>query len=276
MAKSRVRILEEVAAEVLVASAHTCCKCEERGAPVQIHHIDENPANNDPTNLAVLCLRCHDETQTTGGFARKLSAADVRLYRDNWVARVARRRLDADAIFVRHATGPLPQPTSTASTGLLPKGKTALAGSLTPGKIESYIDELPDIRSEAYGKVRHIWFSGNTIEINRSIYSVIEVVQRIWLQLAGTFPKLHFDGLSPYEYLDQYLEQRYVWHHALAEPHGRGTGGTIVSQLVNKGVLRDLEIAVVDMVRSIWGLGHSASASDAWLARWKATRITRP
>jgi hypothetical protein len=65
--KIRISVPEEVAAEVLVASDHTCCKCEERGLPVQIHHIDENPANGDPLNLGVLCLRCHDETQVKGG-----------------------------------------------------------------------------------------------------------------------------------------------------------------------------------------------------------------
>jgi hypothetical protein len=77
--------------------------CENRGAPVQIHHIDDDPGNNDPANLAVLCLICHRETQISGGFARNLSPAEDRLCRDQWVQRVAKRRRDGDALVVRTA-----------------------------------------------------------------------------------------------------------------------------------------------------------------------------
>ena len=37
---------------------------------LQIHHIDEDHANNDPLNLAVLCSADRDATQTRGGFGR--------------------------------------------------------------------------------------------------------------------------------------------------------------------------------------------------------------
>lgn len=34
--------------------------CEECGAvKTERHHKDENPANNDPGNIAILCRRCH-------------------------------------------------------------------------------------------------------------------------------------------------------------------------------------------------------------------------
>ena len=63
MAKDRVPIPPEIAAELLFASDHTCCVCRDRGRAVQIHHIDEDPANNTEENLSVLCLLCHDDTQ---------------------------------------------------------------------------------------------------------------------------------------------------------------------------------------------------------------------
>src|SRR6266487_675808 len=52
MAKARIPIPSETAASVLFRSDRTCCICRERGKPNQIHHIDEDPANNDPANLA--------------------------------------------------------------------------------------------------------------------------------------------------------------------------------------------------------------------------------
>jgi len=84
--KNRVEIPPEVSARVLFESDRICCICRQK-RPVQIHHMDENPANNDPENLAVLCLDCHRDTQIRGGFDRKLDEGQVRLYRDDWLGR---------------------------------------------------------------------------------------------------------------------------------------------------------------------------------------------
>jgi hypothetical protein len=85
---ARRDIPEDVAAEVLFRSDRCCCVCRVRGRPTQVHHIDGNPANSVPENLAVLCLECHNDTLLRGGFDRKLDAAQVTLYRDDWYAKV--------------------------------------------------------------------------------------------------------------------------------------------------------------------------------------------
>lgn len=74
-------------------SDRTCCVCRSPGKPVQIHHIDDDPSNNDIKNLAILCLDDHNLTQLNGGFGRQLDADQVRLYRDNWVQTVSQRRV---------------------------------------------------------------------------------------------------------------------------------------------------------------------------------------
>lgn len=83
---------EDIAAKVQFFSDRTCCVCREKGKPVQIHHIDGDETNNDDSNLAVLCLDCHHETQIRGGFARKLDAEQIKLYRDNWYSIVSSKR----------------------------------------------------------------------------------------------------------------------------------------------------------------------------------------
>jgi hypothetical protein len=97
MAKARVVIPPETAARVLFAHDRTCCVCRQHAKPVQIHHIDDNPSNNDMMNLAVLCFDCHRETQIRGGFDRKLDADQVTLYRDDWLRLIARKRVEEEA-----------------------------------------------------------------------------------------------------------------------------------------------------------------------------------
>lgn len=93
MPKKRVPIPKVDAAKVLFASDRTCCVCREPGKRVQIHHIDDDPSNNEHSNLSVLCFECHGDTQTTGGFGRQLDAEQVRLYRDDWHQIVTNRRV---------------------------------------------------------------------------------------------------------------------------------------------------------------------------------------
>jgi len=90
--KQRIEIPKPLKVEVLFASDRTCCVCRVKGKPTQIHHIDENPANNAFTNLAVLCFDCHNLTQVRGGFHNKLDAAQVIRYRDDWLNKVSMMR----------------------------------------------------------------------------------------------------------------------------------------------------------------------------------------
>ncbi|UDY22932.1 HNH endonuclease signature motif containing protein [Nocardioides sp. Kera G14] len=96
--KNRVPIPAHVAAEVLFLADRTCCVCRDRNRPVQIHHIDDDPGNNLVQNLSVLCLECHRETQISGGFDRKLDAAQVTLYRDDWLRVVADARATSGSL----------------------------------------------------------------------------------------------------------------------------------------------------------------------------------
>jgi len=263
MAKKRSPIPKDVAARVMFMSDNTCCKCEERLAPVQIHHIDENPANNELNNLAVLCLTCHNETQIRGGFARQLTPDSVRLFRDAWVARVAKRRQDADRLFIERSAGgtrygSLQSPLDDIT--IIPRSS-----------LSDYIENMPDVLSTAYRKVRREW-SGNTLDMMRAAYNVTEVVRQMWLQLANSFPYRHFSHLTPAEYLTQFMEMRYTWSRALAESHGPGTGGTIASILVARGVLEDMEASVVELRDAVVGLGESVADRQGWTRRWRTAK----
>lgn len=90
--KNRTEIPSDLAARVLFESDRTCCICRDRSRFIQIHHLDGNPNNNVDGNLAVLCFDCHRDTQIRGGFDRKIDAAQITLYKKDWLIRVAERR----------------------------------------------------------------------------------------------------------------------------------------------------------------------------------------
>lgn len=60
MPKTRVSIPVAIKNQLKAEYDHKCCMC---GLPVtmhlHIHHIDENPSNNDVLNLLPLCPNCH-------------------------------------------------------------------------------------------------------------------------------------------------------------------------------------------------------------------------
>jgi hypothetical protein len=95
MAKDRTDIPPEIAGHVLFLSDRTCCVCRDGNKGPQIHHIDGDPTNHDPENLAVLCREDHGATLVTGGFVRKLDAHQIVLYRDRWLADVERMRAES-------------------------------------------------------------------------------------------------------------------------------------------------------------------------------------
>jgi hypothetical protein len=110
----RTPIPAHIAARVLFSSDRTCCICRAPGKAVQIHHIDGDPSNHDLSNLAVLCLEHHRDTQIQGGFDRKLDAHQIILYRDDWEALIARRRASREVSSEAHDSTDVEAATSIA------------------------------------------------------------------------------------------------------------------------------------------------------------------
>jgi len=96
MPKVRIGVPAHVADEVLFANRHRCCVCHEPRKPVHIHHIDENPGNNDPGNLAVLCLDHHSDVTGNEGLGRDYSENEIRLFKENWEAECETSRSNSD------------------------------------------------------------------------------------------------------------------------------------------------------------------------------------
>jgi len=260
MAKARTVVPGNTAAALLFRSDRTCCICRERGKPTQIHHLDEDPANNDPNNLAVLCLLCHDETQIRGGFGRKLDALQVIEYREDWFARVQKRRDTADEIAAAHQAVPVERVVSE------PARHEELKN---PEKLANYIRTLPAIRRDAYGRAKPPWDTGRTGNQKQGCYDVSDVLEQILATLASWYPRRHFNDQEPQDYINAVAASRFTWHRAHLEPNGMGTGGTMIGPTVANSVMNDLEMMIVEMVSSL-SLQLGDFDYDQWKNEWEA------
>ncbi len=254
----RTPIPENIAAEVLFRHNRTCCICNEPGKAIQIHHIDGNPSNNSASNLAVVCFDCHNETQVSGGFGRKLSAAQVTTYRDNWVQRVAEIRRRADDLLVQRQLGVINAATSPNTSDWAPPGGLEL---------KAYVESIPDTMKRAYELAMPDWNRGATNVVAQATYQVITVVERLWVGLSAWYPPKHFGNKDATQYFNEYAAQRFELRYALVEPGGPGTGGTTMRPSVAYGVLLDVQDVLVLTVRMMAEFAEPEHHID--LEKWK-------
>ncbi|MEI9954914.1 MAG: HNH endonuclease signature motif containing protein [Ferruginibacter sp.] len=230
--KSRVAIPDDIAAEILFISDRTCCVCNVRGKNVQLHHIDENPANNVLENLCSLCFDCHNETQIKGGFGRKLEANQIIKYRTAWIERVKTRKAKADELAsIQTVTGSTENMivTSTPSEDHL-NYKTGDQLEL----LKDYLDKILIIHQAQLTIAQVHWDSGINSEMNQSSYDMIDFYEEVLIELSTFYPKGHFNNQSPKNYFSELIASRFFWHRLIAEPGGVGTGGTIISTMTEQ------------------------------------------
>jgi hypothetical protein len=266
MPKTRLVIPEDTAAAVLFAADRTCCVCNLRSRPVQIHHIDEDPSNNDYSNLAVLCVECHNETQLKGGFGRRLNAPQVVRYRDNWNLRVLSRRTEADRLAATLIAEASPASATTQTSQPWPESSPELPSrsGLLP-----FVRRLPALRRLAYESAREGWAGGTTDMIDAS-YRVIELLETALSRLARYYPANHFGVEDTREYFSDVIATRFRWHGLHVSTGGLGFSGTIVGPMVTACVIADVEQMIEDMVGSLLlDPGHESFDFAAWRTEWR-------
>ncbi len=94
---SRPSVPQRISNQVLFQNRPRCCVCHEPRKPVHIHHIDNNPANNRPNNLAVLCLDHHSDVTGAQGLGHNYTVGEIRLYKEAWEAECTTWRSISDS-----------------------------------------------------------------------------------------------------------------------------------------------------------------------------------
>lgn len=256
---TRIPIPSDTADAVLYAHAHTCCVCTEEGKPVQIHHIDKNASNNDLQNLAVLCLEDHDRAHLAGGFARHLSASNIAHYRDEWVARVQRRRDLADEIRVSRAVAaqlPSVDENPNANSWEMPSRHALIA----------YIQHLPGALAAAYEAEQEEFDSGVTSRMVHAMVRIADTLEQMWIYLAQWYPPKHF-GKDPAQYIADYRAERANFHWAIAHVGGEQQG-TIIRPIVASSITSSMDKCIEETVFALTRFDFEFDGSD-WERRWQ-------
>lgn len=279
MSKDRVPIPADTSAAVLFASDRTCCKCQFRGKTVQIHHVDEDPANNASGNLAVLCLECHNETQLRGGFGRKLSGPEVIQYRDDWLERVRSIRDGADALTAA---------TMASGTGATPNAPASSDGSSShsaaqrsppmerpelPSRagLAEFLRMLPLIRQRAY-RMMYARKARTPLDTGEAYFEMVAVLQEALVTLLSYYPANHFPAEELQHYVSKLVGKRTEWHYMLSNSQGVGWSGSLAQVYTAMGVVRGLERMIEEAVAALTGTEmREPDAEDiAWLSSWRA------
>lgn len=87
LVKKRKRVPGDLTDRLMVANRHTCCICRQRRHPVEKHHIDEDPSNNEWNNLAVVCRNCHGLISAKGNLSARYTPGEVLRYKLDWEKR---------------------------------------------------------------------------------------------------------------------------------------------------------------------------------------------
>jgi len=265
MKKIRTPIPSNIAVEILFVSDNTCCVCRERGKTLQIHHIDDNPSNNAPKNLAVLCLECHNKTQIKGGFGRRLNASLVIKYRDDWLKRVKLRRDLADKAAVKRQVGKETLSEQVDTFMELPIKHTKLKEPLL-----KYIDSLPYFNAALLRQAQPKWDTGVTATMVQANYDYIDTLTGILVALANYYSPKQFGNQTPQEYFSDVIASRFQWHRTILEPHG--SGGTMLNVICGGSVLEDTERMIEDMVRAL-AEDNDEFNWENWSKRWRGEII---
>lgn len=83
-AKKRLSLPKSVTSSLLTKALYRCAVCPEHRRISDIHHIDEDPSNNDESNLIGVCKECHADIHETSTMRRKIAHGDLLIMKRVW------------------------------------------------------------------------------------------------------------------------------------------------------------------------------------------------
>ncbi|BAV06789.1 HNH endonuclease [Filimonas lacunae] len=268
----RIPIDEEVAAKLLYHSSNTCSICNEAAKPAQVHHINENKADNSIENLVVLCLNCHSLVHQKGGFARGYSEQTIKEYKSNWLKRVQYRRDETDRIASLQSVTSnvsLLNPMEDIATIDLDRESISCNPFLNDDQakeLTTYVFKIAEIRQIILKYAKEKIDSGILSENSDGIASILHFYEGVYVVLCKFYPDEHFSGHEPRQYFSECVAAFEKWHYKLMTRSGVENMGSIEGGFVRYGAMQKAELMVVDLIKAL--LYYSGGDINKWEAAW--------
>jgi hypothetical protein len=136
-------------------------------------------------------------------------------------------------------------------------------------ELNAYIQNLPQLLKASYAAAWPEWDCGVNSRMKTATSELVDFAQRVLVSLANWFPPEHFDGKNAEVYFEEFIADRYLYHRALHEPNGPGTGGTVAGLHAASGALDDVLRAISDLVAA---QAPGEFDFDEWRERWQAAQ----
>lgn len=229
-------------------SDRTCCVCMEPGKAVQIHHINEDPSDNAPQNLVVLCLECHNQTQLKGGFGRHLSPDLIRKYKSEWEAEMEERRREA-------------------RVRALGKPVLMLKAPPSPESLFTLLQMLPEIKARACQAISEKPGRHSTNGQAQSFYRLSDLYKTILAHTLSPWDQSgSFAELTPEGFYADIAAKLYEVKRAVIMP--LGTHGSMWRPIIAASVAKELSRMMVTTVSYLASAHHLEFDYVGWEKRW--------
>jgi hypothetical protein len=200
----------------------------------------------------------HNDTQVKGGFGRKLRAAEVIKYRDDWVRRVRERRELADKLVVDQMA---------ARSTLTIAEEEVVWESPSAKLLAVHVNGLPDMLKHSVAEANKIW-EGDYHGIVPGMSLIFDVLSGAWAQLASWVDPNHFAETPPREYISKFIADRNIWNRMLTEPRSYG-------ERARTGTIETLDRTLVELQDSVEQMVFALTSSyiegfdfPTWKKRW--------
>lgn len=263
MAKRKI-IAAELTDQLLFECNRTCCICTTPGKDIQVHHIDKNSANNKYENLIIVCLGCHSEIHSTGGFGRNWTTGQLHQHKQEWIERVKKRKEEADNL------------ASIASvTGEIPPQRPDLEEidykELDDPLLIRYLEEILIIH-EAQKKIAQIGFdTGITWDSIEACDKLVAFYETVLVELATFYPKGHFQEKHPKLFFSEQIAARAIFQAYALRPEEGGFIPSMYRQFMSYRYMLDVRKMVRDIVVCLQHMtAYVEEQEGRWAENWMA------
>lgn len=244
---NRIKISEDLADTLLFECNRTCCICTNAGKDVQIHHIDENSSNNNYDNLIVLCLNCHSDVHSKGGFGRNWTLGQLQQHKREWIVRVKLRKQEADKLAsIQQVTGEI-QNNAPDLADLDYK-------DIDDPVLLRYLEKILIIHKAQKTAAQLDFDTGVTIHSIEACNKLIDFYAAVLVELATFYPKGHFQEKHPRLFFDEQIAARGLFQGYATRPEDAGFIPSMYRQFMSyrfmldvRRMVRDIAVCLMDM-----------------------------